>query len=204
MTKKSPLFNPQRLREMGILDKWHEKTFDDFTGDDVALDHVMKYLKNCKKARAEGIGLYLYGVYGVGKTHLMNCLIKALHEQRYRVRIITLATLVTKFTSAWYDAEERNSFLGMIQGVDFLAIDDLGKEYKDKQELGLRVFDNIVRYRLQANLPMIFTANLPPKEIKDYYSEALASMLSEMCAMVKVEGKDHRKDIGARNKKIIT
>jgi DNA replication protein DnaC len=193
-----------KLRERGILDKWHGRTLDDFKGDPIALENVRKYLSNHKKATLEGVGLFLWGSWGSGKTMLMNALMQELHKMKYPVKVITLATLITQFSQGWYDSEERDKFLRGIQQVKFLAIDDLGKEYKGASDFGLRVFDNLLRFRSQMNLPTIFTANIEPKEIKDYYSEGVASMLQEMCAMVKVTGDDFRKKFAERNKRLIT
>lgn len=192
-------FKPEQYLHRGILSKWHDKSFDDFDNDEVALRQVKAYLKNCKKARTNGTGLYLYGAYGTGKTLLLNCLLKQIMQLGYTVKVITLGTLVANFAQGWYDEEKRQEFIRMTQTVDFLAIDDLGKEFKGSSDLGLRVFDNIIRYRLQSKLPILFTANITPQEIKAYYSEGVASMLNEMCALIKVTGQDIRKNVIADN-----
>lgn len=194
---------PQQLLERGILNKWHDKTFDSFTGDPDVLKSLKKYVKNSNKARKDGIGLFMYGPYGVGKTLLANVILKELLAQGYTVRMITLSTLVTMFTGSWYSDEVRNEFLEITRQVDFLGIDDLGKEFKGSTDLGVKVFDNIVRYRLQSNLPIIFTANISPKELSDYYSASTSSMLNEMCAVVQVTGDDHRSSFRERNRSII-
>ena len=65
----------------GIKSAWHEKSLKDFTNDTEAHAYVVKYLKKASAAAKDGLGLYLWGSNGTGKSHLMNCSFKELISQ---------------------------------------------------------------------------------------------------------------------------
>lgn len=180
----------------GILPKWHDKTLDDFTNDTEAKKVVTNYLKNHKQALSDGVGLFLHGANGTGKTLLMNTAFKELMELRYRVQIITMSGLITKFTSGWYDAEERRGLQRILQTVHFLGIEEVGKEFRSQNnDLSVTVFDHIVRTRVQMKLPTWFTSNKSPTDVTTVYTEDIASMLREVSVPVKVKGEDYRRRI---------
>lgn len=179
-------------RSLGILDRWHTKTFDDFTNDPIAKKRVLHYLETADTMKANGIGLFFHGVNGVGKTHLAMCLLKELGK-RFSVRAITLGTLIGLYTQGWYDREKHQEYLDIISKPDFLELEEIGKEYKsNNSDLGLSVLDTVVRYRLQAMKPLVFTTNLPPKIVTSTYSHDIGSMLHECSLIIEVKGTDRR------------
>jgi DNA replication protein DnaC len=191
-----------RLLSYGILQKWHDSTWDDFTNDPEAKKRLKGYLAKIREARKDGVGLYLYGANGTGKTLALNLLMKDLLAMKYSVRIYSLSTLITKFTAGWYDANEKKAFQALLQSVDFLGIEEIGKEFKaGANELGVMVLDHVIRYRLQMLLPVFATSNTSPKEIKSVYTEDLASMLREACMPLNIQGVDMREVVAAKHKK---
>lgn len=192
---------PSRMLDCGILEKWHDKKWEDFTNDPDALESVYKYLDKAREARQDGVGLFLWGANGTGKSLLMALAFRHLLYRRARVKIITLSTLITRFTGSWYDKEERERFHQGLLNADFLGIEEIGKEFKSATDLGSVVLDSIVKYRIQRKLPTWATTNLDPKNVTDYYTEDIASMMRECCLPVQVTGKDFRKEIAADLKK---
>jgi len=184
-------------RECGILDTWHDKTFDDFVNDEDSKKVVIKYLSEAKQWYKKGVGLYLYGDNGVGKSLLLNCAFKELIKQEYRVRIISMPTLITLFTAGWSDSSERKNLVRVLQSADFLGIEELGKG--TKTDLGNLVLESVIRYRNQMKKPIFITTNSAPSTITTTYSKDVASMLNECCVELHVEGKDYRKQIHSEN-----
>lgn len=198
----SSKLTPDRLLSCGILQKWHAKSLEDFTNDPAAKKAVLKYLSQHRAVRKDGTGLYLHGANGVGKTLLMNASFKWLMEQGYKVQIISLSSLITKFTAGWYDMEEKRALQQTLQRVDFLGIEEIGKEFKSQtSDLAVTVLDNIVRYRSQMLKPIWATSNLEAKKLSDTYSEDIASMLREACIPINVLGEDFRERIAKELKK---
>lgn len=188
----------EHFLQKGILTKWHTKTWDDFTNDNRAKKILRSY--EPKKALKEGVGYYLFGANGVGKTLCMNLCFQDLMHAGYSVHIISLTSLITKFTAGWYDVAERQSLMTILQKVDFLGIEEIGKEYKaGSNDLGLMVFDTVLRNRVQMNKPIWFTSNKIPSDLKTIYSEDVASMLRECCVDLKISGTDYRAKISERN-----
>lgn len=191
----------------GIKVGWHEKTLRDFTNDAEALSAVKKYLKDAKEMCQKGIGLYLWGSNGTGKSLLMNCSFKKLIAENYRCRIYSMDEIVDKFTSSWYSDEEKQDLNNVLRNIDFLGIDEFGKNV-DKEgkpvflpELVKRVMESVIRYRVQMNKPIWFASNTDPKFVKDVFSEDTASLLREAVVPICVRGEDFRKEIQKRNKK---
>jgi DNA replication protein DnaC len=188
----------------GILEKWHNKEWKHFTNCPAAKTEVQNYLAKIQTAREDGVGLYLWGANGVGKSLCMNIAFKQLLAQGYKVHIITLSTIITKFTGSWYDSEQRNELYGRLLNVDFLGIEEIGKEFKSATDLGSVVLDSIIKYRIQRGLPTWATSNVKPTEISGTYTIDIASMLKEASVPVQFVGEDYRDKIKERIKKFTT
>lgn len=184
-------------RSCGILDNWHDKELSDFTNDDRALQIVKKYLKNIEDAFKDGTGIYLFGPNGVGKSLLLNASFVELVRKKYTCRVISMPTLITKYTAGWSSNEERKSFMQMLQSSQFLGIEELGKG--TKTDLGNMVLESVVRYRVQMKKPIWITTNCPPSTIATLYSPDVSSMLKESCIDISVKGGDYRDIIQAKN-----
>lgn len=191
---------PGQYLNSGILEKWHDKTWDDFDNDLAAKKRILKYLSKVEQASQEGVGLYLWGANGVGKTLSMNLAFKDLMAKGYKVHIITLSSLITMFTTSWYDQDQRTALYQRLLLVDFLGIEEIGKEFKSATDLGAVVLDSIVKYRVQRQLPIWATSNVSPSSITSMYTEDIASMLKESCVAIQVMGSDRRDDIKERIK----
>lgn len=193
----------------GIKTSWHTKTLSMFTNDAVALEKVEKYVKEAPKFRSEGIGLYLWGANGTGKTHLMNCAFKEFISKRYKVRIFSIDEIVDKYTMSWYSDEDKQELTQMLRTVDFLGIDEFGKNVDQDgnarylPELVKRVVESTIRYRVQMRLPMWFASNTEPKFVKEVFSEDVASLLKEAVIPVLVKGSDYRGKISEQHKKLL-
>lgn len=192
----------------GIKAAWHDKSLSDFTNDKEALIQVKKYLKNSEVV--SGVGVYLWGANGTGKSHLMNCSFKELIGKRHKVRIYSMDEIVDKFTSSWYSDEDKRDLDNVLRNIDFLGIDEFGKNVgKDGNpvylpELVKRVMESVIRFRVQMDKPMWFASNTDPKFVKDVFSEDIASLLREAVVPICVRGEDFRSEIQRKNKRLFT
>lgn len=190
----------------GIKTAWHSKSLDDFTNDDEALVAVRKYLRSSKQNASNGLGIYLWGSNGTGKSHLMNCSFKELIKKGHRVRIYSMDEIVDKFTSSWYSDEDKRELNNVLRNIDFLGIDEFGKNVDSKgdpvylPDLVKRVMESVIRFRVQMNKPIWFASNTDPKYVKTVFSEDIASLLREAVVPVCVRGDDFRRKIQQRNK----
>ena len=193
----------------GIKLSWHDKSLDDFTNDKEALARVQDYLSKAKEAKKHGLGLFLWGANGCGKTHLMNCAFKELINQQYRVHIFSLSEIVDKFTAGWYSDEDKQELNDILRKTDFLGIDEFGKnvdkdgDAKYIPDLVKRVMDSVIRYRVQMKRPIWFTSNTSPTNVSKVFSEDVASLLKEAVVPIQVVGQDYRGVIQKKNKKFV-
>lgn len=191
----------------GIKSGLHDKTLDDFTNDEDALEKVKKYIRKSRSMYRDGLGLYLWGSNGTGKTHLMGCSFMKLISKGYKVRLFSMDEIVDKFTSSWYSDEDRHELNNILRNIDFLGIDEFGKNVdKDGNPVYLpdlvkRVMESVIRFRVQMNKPIWITSNTDPKYVNEVFSEDVASLLNEAVVPICVRGADFRKTILKRNKK---
>lgn len=114
--------------------------------------------------------------------------------------------IVTMFTSSWYSDEDRHALDNILRNVDFLGIDEFGKNVdKDGKPIYLpdlvrRVMESVIRYRVQTQKPLWITSNTDPKFVSEVFSEDIASLLNEAVIAVCVRGSDYRKRIQKENK----
>lgn len=191
----------------GIKKGWHSKSLDDFTNDDEALAHVKNYLRKFAEAKESGVGLYLWGSNGTGKTHLMCCAFKELISRKQTVRVFTIDEIVDQFTASWYSPEHKRELNHMLRTVDFLGIDEFGKNVgKDGEAIYLpdmvkRIMESVIHFRVQMKRPIWFSSNTDPKFVREVFSEDIASLLNEAVIDVCVRGEDYRKIVQRNNKK---
>ena len=191
----------------GIKKGWHSKSLDDFTNDDEALAHVKNYLRKFAEAKESGVGLYLWGSNGTGKTHLMCCAFKELISCKQTVRVFTIDEIVDQFTASWYSPEHKRELNHMLRTGGFLGIDEFGKNVgKDGEAIYLpdmvkRIMESVIRFRVQMKRPIWFSSNTDPKFVREVFSEDIASLLNEAVIDVCVRGEDYRKIVQRNNKK---
>ena len=196
----------QYLLYCGIKKKWHDMSIKNFHNDDDALEKVQSYLSKYKEALKDGVGLYLYGSNGTGKSLLMNTLyMDLLLNKDKTVCIVSIEELVDKTTESWYNKSSDN-FTERLKRVDFLGIDEFGKNLdKDGNPVRLpdlvkRIVESVIRHRVQMKKPICFASNTDVKYVKDVFSEDIASLLNEAVIPIRVTGEDFRKKIQAKIK----
>lgn len=184
----------------GLSPKWHESTFKDYSNDKEAKEKVLTLVNDYGKYEKypKGVGGFLVGSNGTGKTFLMHLSMKEFIMRKIPCRIYNMDILVSAFCGAWYNEADK-LFIEAAKKIPILGIDDLSKEYKslrdDNKDIVTVAFDNLLRYRVQKQLPTWFTSNLNPEKISDYYSPDIASMLCECALIIPVAGRDYRKKI---------
>ena len=189
----------------GIAKRWHNLTLDDFVNDPKALTKVKNYLGNIDEALKDGVGLYLYGSNGTGKSMLMNTMFMEIIKKRKTVSVLSIDELVTRVTSSWYSKNEEEDF-SAFRRADFFGIDEFGKNLdkdgnpKPIPELVKRIVESTIRYRVQMCKPICIASNTDVKYVEKVFSEDIASLLNEAVLPVRVTGEDYRKKIQIKMK----
>lgn len=197
-----------RRERANIPKEYWYKGIDNYVGNVKSLEEVNDYIAHMKNYYENGIGMFLYGGYGTGKTFLAIHILKRAIELNYKnVYFTCLSDIISQFTASWYDAKEQKDFYSRMMDSDFLVIDDIGKEYHSKNNLAESVFDKVLRYREH---PVIITSNKNLEDIKSSYGASINSLLHGKLIPLQFIGGDHRienvskalKDIGHSSRKL--
>ena len=197
-----------------IFPQYRGKTLDNFEAVTPNLKEaviaVQDYINDLGDMKDAGRGITFMGQNGVGKTHLACCVMSAAkgYQPRptvrpYKIECIELSTYIKLWQELWrvsksdYDEDqERAHYLGeqlrLIERVQFLLLDDLGREHaSDSGWSNEQVFD-LLRYRWNRRLPTLVTTNLQLPGLDRRYTEGMSSFLHEATVLVIMDGEDYR------------
>lgn len=201
-------FNPPRRLQETTLDDYKADTKQQVT----ALNACKEY--NIDKIKT-GIGLFLFGPVGTGKTHLAVSAVRELmatdpeafgirerqgaiydHTQEIYQGLTCSFFSVVDLLDAMRPGNELKQELGAwlfhrAKADDLVVLDDIGAERVTEwvEERLYAIID--VRYRMQR--ATILTSNLKEKELEDSLGERIVSRIYEMTEPLPVIGQDYRK-----------
>ena len=181
-----------RYAHAGIGLTYQRLTWDDLEVPDNQLAPVRNYVENVESYVACGMGLFLSGSVGSGKTLIANLVLKDLVRRGYDCYFTTFAGAVEHFTSGWGDNDEKKRFANRFMRSRVLCLDDLGKEFRASNGLSPTTFDYILRTRVFEGRPTILTTNLTAAEVKTGYGASVLSLLVEKSIEVPLPGADFR------------
>lgn len=145
-----------KLRQMGITDKAYLKRR--FQADDrrnpELTNFCQEYVFNWDSNHANNRGVLFYGPTGGGKSFLACCIANALIERGVPALVTRLSDLVKNRTDDKTPDINLNQF-------ELIVIDDLGVE--NPSQTAYNIIDDIYR----ADITLIVTTNLTPKDIKN-------------------------------------
>ena len=153
-----------------------------------------RYVNNWQQVKAENLGLLFWGDVGTGKSFLAACIANGLLDQGVSVMMTNFTRILNKLSDL--QVKERCQYIASFGKVDLLIIDDLGVERNS--EFALEQVYAVIDERYKANLPLIITTNLTPKQMRSVQDVAHARIYSrvlEMCTPILLQGADRRKSI---------
>lgn len=164
--------------------------------------HLSESLQATIKNLADGQGLFLWGTPGTGKTYAMAALAKDCIEKNLRFKRYTYDELCLRLRETFKQggASEWNSewdFIESLCSVQVLFIEDVGvtvSDGKSESDFSLRTLHIILDKRLENILPTFLTSNKSLESIEKSFDERIASRIFQACKIVKLVGKDRRKE----------
>lgn len=144
--------------------------------------------------KEDGLGILFGGPPGPGKTTASVIILKYLARAGWSVWMTSLSQIIEEIQKGW-EEKETTGFLETCREVDFLLIDDLGREHAGPTGFSATVFDNLIRHRVQHRLPTLFTTNLDRAAIKKRYGDGLLSLIEGKCKIEVVDGADVRRTV---------
>lgn len=166
-------------------------------GEDInaQMSIVKKFIAEFKAFADKGMGLYIYsGVKGSGKT-LLSCVILNEISSKYGVntKFIT-ATDYLNITKKSYDGDTED--INTVKTSALLVVDDIGAQLS--REWTDTVFFELVNYRYNNKLPVIYTSNLPYDKLK--MDERITDRVERSTILLKIPEKPVRRIEGSREK----
>lgn len=193
----------ERIKNLRIPARYRDKSlsnYDTDNGDEDSLDAVKHWCASIDRNLAEGMGLYLYGHTGVGKTHLAQG--AALHVVSNH-NLSGIFITADRYCDMIYDELRNDGDLPepysdpfllkyMRRTFDILVLDGLGSE-RATTEFARNAIIALINNRYEERLITIITSILPPAELSRIYGKRLWSVIQESCYSINVEGNDYRK-----------
>jgi DNA replication protein DnaC len=167
-----------------------------------------RYCEVAREVLDKGIGIYLFGSKGAGKSHLTACMANALMDNYYSV-LYTNFSEISKYIRSTFNktTETEYDFLERLSSIDFLFIDDFGTELvtKNDQDLWLqeKVFE-VINKRYNNNKPIIFTSNYSLRQLYEErgIADKTIDRINEMCEIMKLEGNSFRRKVKEEREKL--
>ncbi len=145
------------------------------------------YLYNSFTAYDSGIGIYIWGEPGTGKTHAMYALANELaYDGKHTVYFTSILDILNGMKKNFSDMAEQENIKERTKEADFLFLDDIGAEQlKDDSDWYKSIIYEVIDYRYRQNLTTIFSSNYSKTELvtKRHYDERLVQRIMEMCAL---------------------
>ena len=182
------------LRSKGIQDThFLDWTFQS-AEDTLYVQMARRYVNQWEQVKEKNLGLLFWGDVGTGKSFLAACIANGLLDQGVSVMMTNFTRILNKLSDL--QVKERSQFISDFGKVDLLIIDDLGVERNS--EFALEQVYAVIDERCKANLPLIITTNLTPRQMRSAQDVAHARIYSrvlEMCTPILLQGADRRKTI---------
>lgn len=157
----------------------------------------IKVIPSDVEALSLGLGLYITGPVGCGKTlYAANLMLSSIRSTYINQKgpkshaFLTTSDLLEKIKKT-YDAEEPTTdVVRLYSEVDFLILDDVGVE--KLTDWSLEKLYQIINYRYEFLKPTIFTSNLALSELASTTGDRIPSRIKKMTRTKRLRAIDYR------------
>ena len=157
---------------------------------------VDRYLKNLDDNLDRGEGLLMWGPNGTGKS---SCAVLVGFEVRRRGATVFFVT-AERLRASVLEKEmfdDQFTLMERARAVDFLILDDLGKEHPGETGFSERLFENLFRERSAKKQATIVTTNLSTEALQETYIRSMLEVMRETLFPVSFEGENLREAVEA-------
>jgi DNA replication protein DnaC len=190
-----------RLADANIPRRYQHCTLDNFLAYNESLERAVALARRLTNAfPAAGVGLFLEGQPGVGKTHLAVAVLKQIIESTGARGLFYDTRELLRLIRSTYDPSIRTTEVEVLRPVltaDLLVLDDLGAE--KTSEWVDETMNLIVNTRYSERRLTLFTSNYPdipdetePNSLLFRIGSRMRSRLHEMCEFVVLDAADYR------------
>lgn len=178
----------ERLRKAGIGVRYLDATL----ADPICAAFVESY------APRKGMGLFIHGPVGTGKTYNASAVTASLATASRGVVLTSALRILSDVQDTYSTGESAKRELERYLSCEVLVLDDLGKESASRWSV-MTLFD-IVNTRYESMLSTIYTSQYSLESLQERLSrahetetaKAIVSRIRETCADVRLYGHDRR------------
>jgi DNA replication protein DnaC len=147
--------------------------------------------------------LFLFGGYGLGKTHLAVSALKHLSlDRQWEVQIVRWSEYCSLIQQSWHapDAESEYALWRRAAKVTLLVLDDIDKRTSSDWALG-KLYE-LIDHRYIRQLPTILTANRCIEALADYWAKSesmnglahaiISRIIGQLSSAIEFSGSDYR------------
>ena len=176
------------LESAGVPPKYLGCSFENFK----VTKENHTYFSACKKyASAPNGGLFLYGSYGTGKTHMAAAIARELLLRGEKVAFTSTPKLLFQIRKSFQkETEEEEQYISPYISCRYLVLDDFGMG--KVTEWTRQTLAYIVCERDDNMKPTIVTSNLSLDEIAEKIDGRISSRLAGMGRVIQFKGRDYR------------
>ncbi|MBP3949729.1 primosomal protein DnaI [Bacillus suaedae] len=154
-------------------------SLDDISEREEASRRALSFAMEARPGE-DGDGLYFYGKFGVGKTHLMGAIANELREKGIQTFLVYTPDFFREMKQSIGDGSFQKK-LDMVKQAEVLILDDIGAEtisgwIRDD------VLGAILQHRMLEKLPTLFTSNYDYDELEDHLSYSDKGGIEELKA----------------------
>lgn len=167
---------------------------------ELVFNRCKKYCEVANKVLKDGIGIYLFGEKGTGKSRLTACMANELMNNYYTVLYTNFAEISKYIRNTFKNSNDTEyNFIEKLTSIDFLFIDDFGTELVSKNDKDLwlqeQVFQ-VINKRYNNNKPIIFTSNYSLRQLFEErgVADKTIDRIQEICEIMKLEGTSYRRE----------
>lgn len=163
-----------------------------FSEVDSSLQPIIQgYIEKLDDHLDNGDGLMLWGVNGTGKTSAAVVVAKEVRRTGASVLYITAERLRQSVLEK-EEFTEGQLLIDRARRVEFLLLDDLGKEHSGQTSFSERLFEDLLRERSSQRRTTFITTNQDHEEIMDHYKISMVEVLKEIVVPVRVRAINRR------------
>jgi DNA replication protein DnaC len=154
---------------------------------------IQRYLSQLDDHLDRGEGLLLRGDNGGGKTSAASVVAKEVRRTGASVLYVTAERLRQSVLEKEEFAEGQ-LLIDRARNVDFLLLDDLGKEHPGQSGFSERLFEDLLRERSSNKRTTFITTNYAMEKIAERYKTSMIEVMKETLLPVRVVAPNRRDD----------
>lgn len=155
-------------------------------------DAIQKFSSRIKEVYEKGVGLYLFGSKGCGKTGAAAVALKAARSWGFTAYCISVSQLRDAIR-AYAPFDNESSIVDRCRTADFLLLDDLRVEDVDEKLFTISDVRNMIVGRYDNAFPTFITSAVNPKTWGEK-SPQIRDALEKCCAAAMMEGTDRHRN----------